>query len=101
MARPYASPREHLDAALRLVQKMFERQIHAHWEAGLLPRMLDEFSGTFVSSDEVSAILGRVRSGGPTPAGQETIATRDRAIAGLMAEREARLAVEGGDRLLT
>ena len=98
MARPYASPREHLDAALRLVQKMFERQIHAHWEAGLLPRMLDEFSGTFVSSDEVSAILGRVRSGGPTPEGQETITALDREIAAMLAEREARLAAgrEGG-----
>jgi SpoVK/Ycf46/Vps4 family AAA+-type ATPase len=71
---------------------MFERQIHAHWEAGLLPRMLDEFSGTFVSSDEVSAILGRVRSGGPTPEGQQTIAALDREIDELFAEREARLA---------
>jgi hypothetical protein len=93
MARPYASPREHLDGALRLVQKMFERQIHAHWEAGILPRMLDEFSGTFVSSDEIGAILGKARSGGPTPEGQETIAALDREIAAMLAEREARLQV--------
>ena len=92
MARPYASPREQLDAALRLVQKLFERQIHIHWEAGLLPRMLDEFSGTFVSSDEVSAILGRLRSGGPTREGQEIIAALDSEIAKLGEEREARLA---------
>jgi AAA+ superfamily predicted ATPase len=92
MARPYASPREHLDDALLLVQKLFERQIHSHWEMGLLPRMLDEFSGTFVSSDEISAILGRVRTGGPTPEGQETIAALDREVGARIAEREARLA---------
>ena len=63
MASPFESAREHIEAEVALVGKLFERRIHQHWEEGVLPRIQDEFSGTFVSSDEVTAILG----GGASP----------------------------------
>jgi hypothetical protein len=94
MASAYASPREHLEDELALVGKLFERRIHQHWEAGVLPRIQDEFSGTFVSSDEVSAILG----GGAAPSekGELAIAELERDIAGREGEIEARLAAARG-----
>src|SRR5688572_26642784 len=92
MVRPFESPREHLDEVLALVSKLFERQIRCHWELGLLPRVQDEFSGTFVSGDEISAILGGASSGGrPSPEGAERIAALDREIDEGEATIEARL----------
>ncbi len=90
MASAYASPREHLDDELALVGKLIERRIHHHWEQGVLPRIQDEFSGTFVSSDEVTAILG----GGAAPSekGERAIVELDRDIARRGDEIEARLA---------
>ena len=90
MASAYASPREHLDDELALVGKLIERRIHHHWEQGVLPRIQDEFSGTFVSSDEVTAILG----GGAAPSekGERAIAELDRDIARRGDQIEARLA---------
>ncbi|HTE55300.1 MAG TPA: AAA family ATPase [Kofleriaceae bacterium] len=87
---PYPSAREHLEDELALVGKLFERRIHSHWEAGILPRIQDEFSGTFVSSDEVSAILGGDRS--PTEKGELAIAALDREIASRSDQIDARLA---------
>src|SRR6266508_4652119 len=86
---PYSSPREHLEDELALVGKLFERQIHQHWELGILPRIHDEFSGTFVSGDEVSAILG----GGAAPSekGERAVAELDREIARRADAIEARL----------
>jgi hypothetical protein len=55
--RGYRTPAEHLDDAIGLVTKIVERQIVAHWEAGILPRIHDQFSGTFVSRGEVDALL--------------------------------------------
>ncbi|HKE15359.1 MAG TPA: ATP-binding protein [Kofleriaceae bacterium] len=94
MASAYASPREHLEDELAVVGKLFERRIHQHWEAGILPRIHDEFSGTFVSSDEVSAILG----GGAAPSekGELAIAALERDIARREGEIEARLAATRG-----
>jgi SpoVK/Ycf46/Vps4 family AAA+-type ATPase len=90
MASGYASSREHLDDQLALVGKLFERRIHQHWETGVLPRIQDEFSGTFVSGDEVSAILGGGK--GPSEKGEIAIAELDRDIARREAEIAARLA---------
>ncbi|HWM86236.1 MAG TPA: hypothetical protein VNO33_10375, partial [Kofleriaceae bacterium] len=94
MGSAYASPREHLEDELALVGKLFERQIHQHWELGVLPRIQDEFSGTFVSSDEVSAILG----GGAAPSekGERAIAALDADIAARTAAIEERLAGRRG-----
>ena len=65
MGRTFESARDHLDAMLSLVAKVFEREINAAWEAGVLPRIQDEFSGTFVSGDEVTSILKGGAHGGP------------------------------------
>ena len=92
MAPPYGSAREHLDEALALVQLLFERQIRRHWELGILPRILDEFSGTFVSGDEVNAILGAGGPPAPTADGQARIAELDREIAARSSMIDARLA---------
>jgi SpoVK/Ycf46/Vps4 family AAA+-type ATPase len=86
---PYASAREHLDDELALVGKLFERHIHSHWELGVLPRIQDEFSGTFVSGDEVSAILGGGRN--PTEKGEAAIVALDREVAARIEHIEARL----------
>jgi SpoVK/Ycf46/Vps4 family AAA+-type ATPase len=90
MASPYTSSREHLEDEVALVGKLFERQIHQHWELGILPRIQDEFSGTFVSSDEVSAILGGGK--GPSEKGERAIAELDAEIARRSSEIDARLA---------
>jgi hypothetical protein len=89
-AARYESPREHLEDELALAGKLFERQIHQHWELGLLPRIQDEFSGTFVSSDEVSAILAGERA--RSEKGDRAIADLDADIARRVAEIDARLA---------
>jgi ATP-dependent 26S proteasome regulatory subunit len=92
MAAPYRSAREHLDRALLLVQKLFERQIRLHWQLGILPRILDEFSGTFVSGDEVNAILGTQGPPDPTPEEQAHIAELGREIAAETEDMAARVA---------
>jgi Cdc6-like AAA superfamily ATPase len=90
MARAYRTPREHLDDCLGLVSQLFERQINAHWELGLLPRIKDEFSGTFVGGSEVLALL---RGGLPsTPEGEQRLATLDSAITAREEAIEAKLA---------
>jgi hypothetical protein len=90
MARAYRTPREHLDDCLGLVSQLFERQINAHWELGLLPRIKDEFSGTFVGGSEVLALL---RGGLPsTPEGEQRLATLDSAISAREEAIEAKLA---------
>ena len=57
MQSAYNSPQEHVDEELARVALMLQRQMHLHWEQGLLPRVKDEFSGTFVSGSEVEALL--------------------------------------------
>ena len=94
MAEPFESARDHLDAALALVGKLFEREIESHWELGLLPRIQDEFSGTFVSGDEVSAILGvgSGAAGDATARGQERLAALDQEISARQQDIDQRLA---------
>ena len=83
--------REHLDDCIALVAQLFERQIVAHWEQGILPRIKDEFSGTFVGGSEVLALL---RGGTPaTPEGEQRIATLDAAISAREEQIEAKLGV--------
>ena len=96
MARPYSSARDHLDDALGLVGQLFERQINAHWEAGILPRIKDQFSGTFVSGGEVAAILGDGAAG--TDEGTRRITDLDAAITAREELIEGRLVAsrEGG-----
>jgi len=79
MARSPRTPSQHLDDVLALVTRMFERQILAHQELGILPRFApDEFSGTFVSQGEAAALLwGRPISDG----GLAAIASLDAALA--------------------
>ncbi|MBT8494091.1 MAG: ATP-binding protein [Deltaproteobacteria bacterium] len=78
MSVAYKSAREHLEDQIQVVTKLVERQINAHWEAGILPRIKDEFSGTFVSGGEVGALL----KGGnaPTAKGVERLEELDRQI---------------------
>src|SRR5688500_1982988 len=92
MARPYDSAREHLEEMLALVGKLFERQINGHWELGLLPRIQDEFSGTFVSGDEVSAIMGGGVRVAASEDGQAKLDALDREIDERAAAIEDRLA---------
>jgi hypothetical protein len=90
VARTYRTPREHLDDCLGLVAQLFERQIHAHWELGILPRIKDEFSGTFVGGSEVLALL---KGGLPSsPDGEQRLATLDAAISAREDQIEAKLA---------
>ncbi len=90
MVTAYGSPREHLEELVGLVGQLVERQIVAHWELGLLPRVKDEFSGTFVSGSEVQALM----AGGfhPSDEGQSKLAELDQAIAARAEAIEARLA---------
>jgi ATP-dependent 26S proteasome regulatory subunit len=90
VARTYRHPREHLDDCIALVAQLFERQIVAHWEQGILPRVKDDFSGTFVGGSEVLALL---KGGLPaTPEGQQRITTLDAAISAREEQIEAKLA---------
>src|SRR5688500_15570582 len=89
MTGAYPAPRAHLDDLVRLVTRLVERQIVAHWELGLLPRVKDEFSGTFVGGGEVEALLAGGRH--PSDDGASRLAALDEAIAALDAEIEARL----------
>jgi ATP-dependent 26S proteasome regulatory subunit len=90
VARTYRTPRDHLDDSIGLVSQLFERQINAHWEQGLLPRVKDELSGTFVAGSEVAALL---RGGLPaTPEADQRIATLDAAISAREEQIEAKLA---------
>jgi hypothetical protein len=90
VARTYRNPREHLDDCIALVAQLFERQIVAHWEQGILPRIKDELSGTFVGGSEVLALL---RGGMPaTPEGDQRVATLDAAISAREEQIEAKLA---------
>src|SRR5512146_2176971 len=57
MARAYGSGLEHLDDVIGIVGTLFERQIVAAQGQGLLGRTLDGHTGTFVSAQEVAAIL--------------------------------------------
>lgn len=57
MARPYGSAIEHVDEELGRVAKIFERRIELDWARGVLPRLKDDYSGTFVSGGEVRALL--------------------------------------------
>lgn len=91
MADSYPSAQALLEDALGLVALLFEREIHEQWERGTLPRIHDEFSGTFVSGDEVTAIFGR-GDAATTPEGQAHIASLDRTIAELDRTIEERLA---------
>ena len=89
MPEPYRSAREHLDEALALVSLLIERQILAHWEQGILPRIQDEFSGTFISDGEASALLSGGRPA--SEPGQHKLATLDAALAARAEAIEARL----------
>ncbi len=90
MTRPYGNAREHLDEQIAAIGQLVERQIVAHWELGVLPRVMDQFSGTFVSGGEVSAII----SGGtaPTPEGTQRLADLDAALVASADRIESRLA---------
>jgi predicted nucleic acid-binding protein len=90
MARTYRNAREHLDDQIALVAQLVERQIRAHWELGILPPIKDEFSGTFVSGDEVRSLLAGGRQ--PTPEGQKRIKALDAAITARAERIEAKLA---------
>ncbi len=88
--RTYRTPREHLEDSIALVAQLFERQIVARWEQGTLPRIKDEFSGTFVGGDEVLALL---RGGLPsTPEGEQRLASLDAAISAREEQIEGKLA---------
>jgi hypothetical protein len=89
LARPFRTPREHLDEAVALVGQLVERQIHAHWETGVLPRVRDKFSGTFVAGDTVSALM---KGAAPTAEGEQRLADLDAAIAAREERIEERLA---------
>ncbi len=89
MGQPYESALEHLDDELGLISLLVERQIRAHWEIGVLPRVKDEFSGTFVSGSEVEGLFGGAR---PSAEGTERIAAVDKEIAGRARAIEDRLA---------
>ncbi len=90
MAEPYRNAREHLDDQLALIAQLVERQIVAHWELGILPRIKDEYSGKFVSGGEVQALI----AGGlpPTEDGEQRLARLDSAITAHAEQIEARLA---------
>jgi len=90
MSRAYASPLEHLDDQLALVGLLVERQITAHWEHGILPRAMDQFSGTFVGGGEVKALLGGGQA--PSDAGATRLADLDAALADHGERIEGRLA---------
>ena len=90
MANPYHNAEQHLADQLVLVRGLVERQIQAHWEAGVLPRIHDEFSGTFVSGGEVQALLGHGPR--PTPAGLLRLGALDHQITALTTHIENRLA---------
>lgn len=78
MTQAYRDAREHLDDAFGLVHGLVERQIVAHWELGILPRIKDEFSGTFVSDSEIDALMKGGRP--PSEAGREKLAALDQAL---------------------
>ncbi|HEY1558786.1 MAG TPA: ATP-binding protein [Kofleriaceae bacterium] len=90
MTRAYQTPREHLDDTIALVGQLVERQIVAHWETGVLPRIKDAFSGTFVSGSEVAALIAGGLPG--TPEGQRKLADLDAAIGAREEWIEAKLA---------
>ncbi|MBP9203547.1 MAG: ATP-binding protein [Kofleriaceae bacterium] len=56
-ASGYGSELDHLDDQLELVTRLFALRLEEDWSAGTLPRLKDEFSGTFVSGSEVRALL--------------------------------------------
>ena len=90
MSRTYRTPREHLDDGVALVKQLVERQIVAHWELGVLPRIKDQFSGTFVSGDEVKALFGSGLV--TTPEGERKLVDLDAAIVAREEQIEAKLA---------
>ena len=89
MTRTYDTALQHLDDGIALVHQLVERQITAHWEQGILPRIKDQFSGTFVSGGEVQALL----KGGlhASPEGTQRLAELDAAIGAREARIEAKL----------
>ncbi|HEX5062940.1 MAG TPA: hypothetical protein VFV99_26380, partial [Kofleriaceae bacterium] len=88
MARTFDTPIQHLDECVALVHQLVERQINAHWEAGILPRVKDQFSGTFVSGGEVVALLGGAV---PSPEAQQKLVDLDAAISAREERIEAKL----------
>ncbi len=70
MPTAYNSAQEHVDEELSRVALMLQKQMYLHWEQGLLPRMKDEFSGTFVSGGEVEALLSGGRPLSPEAEGR-------------------------------
>jgi hypothetical protein len=90
MAAHYGSAREHSDEAIALIAQLVERQIRAHWELGILPRIKDGFSGTFVGGQEVRALM----AGGNEPAeeGRLAIERLDGVIRSRAERIEAKLA---------
>ncbi|MSP60608.1 MAG: ATP-binding protein [Myxococcales bacterium] len=90
MPDAYRGARDHIDDELQRVALILNRQIQAAWEQGILPRIKDEFSGTFVSGGEVGALLV---GGLPVSAdGQSRIALIDAALATWGERIEDRLA---------
>ncbi|MDB4961745.1 MAG: hypothetical protein JWP01_1744 [Myxococcales bacterium] len=89
MSRPYRTPRDHLDDCVALVVQLIERQMVAAWEAGTLPRIRDQYSGTFVSGGEVLGQLGH--AGAATPDGERQLADLDAAILAREEQIEAKL----------
>ncbi len=90
MANAYQNSREHLDDGVAMVAKLVERQIVVHWELGILPRIKDEFSGSFVSGGEVGALL----AGGCAPSqdGKSRVQELDAEIRAMTERMEERLA---------
>jgi len=90
VSKSFANARDHLDAEIAVVSNLVKRQIMAHWELGILPRIKDEFSGTFVSGGEVAALM---RGGNPqSEQGMEQIAEIDRQIGIQVNQIEEKLA---------
>jgi hypothetical protein len=95
VSRPYRTPREHLDDCIALTGQLLERQIVASWEAGTLPRIRDQFSGTFVSGGEVMGLLGSGATA--TNDGAQRLADLDAAIRAREEQIDAKLAASRAD----
>ena len=95
MGRGYDNAREYTDDAIGLIASLVERQIRVHWELGILPPVKDEFSGTFVSGSEVSALL----RGGQKPSedGSQAIAALEAKISARADRIEAKCRVNRED----
>jgi ATP-dependent 26S proteasome regulatory subunit len=90
MARPYRSARELLDDAVTLAFDLAARQITVYTEVGFLPRATDEFTGSYVSFQDVRALL----DGGRAPSAEAIakVAQLDAAIDAAGEHLDARLA---------